>query len=68
VGSIRVRILKEEAAIALWRNQDSYSGLDPSEDTESSLFPLFPAASPAVTVGSIRVRILKEQGGAALPP
>ena len=41
---------------------EGYSGLDPTEDTESP--PRHSAGSPrrAVTVGSIRQRILKDEG------
>jgi len=60
VGSIRWRILKEGLDAATAVSDLSYSGLDPMEDTESSILINRRDVEIVVTVGSIRWRILKD--------
>jgi len=60
VGSIRPRILKAVGPYTWTVRLDGCSGLDPTEDTESSGSRHGSQRLRAVAVGSIRPRILKD--------
>ena len=64
MGSIRPRILKVPSGHLRSALMRSCSGLDPTEDTESSTFHRPPDGLGGVAVGSIRPRILKGRPGA----